>query len=83
MCNAIKIDRKPLASIKKVAQFLYELRSKFVHECDLVLPLNGENVLSMKDKKMHQTQLSLEMLLKAFEQGVMLYFELGSQSAAV
>jgi hypothetical protein len=41
LCNAIKIDRKPLASIKQVAQFLYELRSKFVHECDLVLPLNG------------------------------------------
>jgi hypothetical protein len=75
LSHAIKINGKPLASIKKVAQFLYDLRSKFVHEGRFVLQVNGENVLSMKDKKMVQTQLLLETLLEAFEQGVMLYFE--------
>jgi hypothetical protein len=73
--HSIKINGEPRASIKKVAQFLYDLRSKFVHEGRLVLEVDGEKVLSMKDKKVVQTELSLEILLEAFEQGVMLYFE--------
>jgi hypothetical protein len=76
--HAIKTNGKPLASIKKVAQFLYDLRSKFVHESRLVLQVNGEKVLSMKDKKVVQTNLSLEILLEAFEVGVQLYFDRGS-----
>jgi hypothetical protein len=75
LSHAIKINGKPLDSIKKVAQFLYDLRSKFVHEGRLVLPVYGEKVISMKNKKVVQTQLPLDILLEAFEQGVILYFE--------
>jgi hypothetical protein len=78
LCHAIKIKGEPYDSIKKVALFLYDLRSKFVHEGRLVLQLNGENVLSMKDKKMVQTKLSLDILLDAFEEGVRLYFDRGT-----
>jgi hypothetical protein len=73
--HAIKINGEPRASIKKVAQFLYDLRSKFVHEGELVLTIDIEKVISMKDKKMVQTQLSLDVLLEAFERGVIHYFE--------
>jgi hypothetical protein len=73
--SQIRINGKPFDSIKEVAQFLYNLRSKFVHEGSLVLLVNTDNVLSMKDNKVVQAQLSLEALQDAFEQGVKLYFQ--------
>jgi hypothetical protein len=74
LCRSIKKDKKPLASIKKVAEFLYELRSKFVHEARFVLSLVGSTTLSMEGKKVVEVNLSLETLLDTFEEGVLAYF---------
>lgn len=76
--NAFEVDGKPLASIKKVAEFLYDLRSKFVHEARLVLQLDNFTALSMKGQRVVVTQLSLEVLLEAFEEGVLAYFNRGT-----
>jgi hypothetical protein len=78
LCTAIRVNGKPLASIKKVAEFLYDLRSKFVHEARFVLSLVGYTALSMKGEKVVQIDLSAETLLEAFEEGVLAYFGHGT-----
>lgn len=77
LCNAIKVNGKPLASIKKVAEFLYELRSKFVHEARLVPELSSITAFSMRDRRVVETELSIDTLVEAFEEGVLVYFSRG------
>jgi hypothetical protein len=74
LCNAIRVGGQTLASIEKVAEFLYDLRSKFVHEAELVLGLGELTYFSMKKEKVVQTELSIDTLLEAFEEGVLAYF---------
>jgi hypothetical protein len=78
LCSAIRVGGNPLASIKKVAEFLYDLRSKFVHEARLVLSLVGFMALSRKGQKVVETDLSVEVLLETFEEGVLAYFRRGT-----
>lgn len=78
LCSAIRSGGKPLASIKKVAEFLYDLRSKFVHEARLVLQLSSLMAFSMKGQTVVETELSIETLLEAFEEGVLAYFRHGT-----
>jgi hypothetical protein len=75
LCNAIRVDDKPLASIKKVAEHLYDLRSKFVHEARLVLQLSDSLSLSMRRQQVVETYLSMDVLLDTFEEGVLAYFK--------
>jgi hypothetical protein len=51
LCSSIKKDKKPLASIKKVAEFLYKKRSEFVHEARFVLSLVYHTALSIDGEK--------------------------------
>lgn len=78
LCKAVSVDGQPLASIKKVAEFLYDLRSKFVHEARLVLQLGDVLTLSMKGQRVVETQLSVDTLLDTFEEGVLAYFKRGT-----
>ncbi len=78
LCNAIRVDGKPLASIKKVAEFLYDLRRKFVHEARLVLQLSSFPALSMRGQLAVETELSIDALLEAFEESVLGYFGHGT-----
>lgn len=78
LCSAVRVSGKPLASIKKVAEFLYDLRSKFVHEAHLVLQLSSLTAFSMKGQTVVETKLSIEALLEAFEEGVLAYFGPGT-----
>jgi hypothetical protein len=84
LCNAIRIDGQPLTSVKKVAEFLYEKRSKFVHDAQLLSQIRDDNatVLSMKGNKVVQTELSIESLLQAFEEGLLVYFGRNSLQSA-
>ena len=83
LCDAIRENGKPLASIKKVAEFLYNLRSVFVHEADFVLELDNMTVFSMRRNKVVQTTLPIETLLEVFEEGVLAYFAQGTPSTLV
>jgi len=74
LCNSIHIDGVPIDSIEKLAQFLYKLRSEFVHEAQLVLHVNNSTVYHLKNKRMDCSSLSLDKLLEAFEEGVISYF---------
>lgn len=74
LCNAIQIDGAAAKSIKDVAQFLYNLRSKFVHEGEFVLDIANIPVMSRHKNTNTLTTLSMPKLLGAFEEGVVAYF---------
>lgn len=73
LCKSVEFEGKPLDGIKKVALHLYELRSKFVHEAELVLQL-GRPMHHITQKGYFYVNLSVPALLDAFESGVVAYF---------
>lgn len=73
LCKAVEVDRKPLASIKKLAEFLYNIRSKFVHQADLVLQMAGP-IRHFGHAKPLYTRLTMSIFLAAFEEGLVAYF---------
>ncbi len=74
LCNSIQIDGAAVKSVKGVAQFLYNLRSKFVHEGAIVLDIANVPVMSRHKNANTLTALSMPKLLEAFEEGVVAYF---------
>lgn len=73
LCGAVRMDHKPMASIKKLAEYLYDIRSKFVHQADLVLQMSG-STYHLGHKKLIHTQLTMPLLFSAFEEGLVAYF---------
>ena len=73
LCKSIEFEGKPLDGIKHLAQHLYELRSKFVHEAELVLQLGGPTH-HITPKGYFFTNLSVPALLGAFESGLIAQF---------
>jgi len=73
--SGIKINGAPVRSIKDVAQFLYNLRSKFVHEGEFVLDVAHVPVISRHKNADTLTDLSMPTLLSAFEEGVIAHFK--------
>ena len=71
---SIQVDGAPAKTMKDVAQFLYNLRSKFVHEGELVLDIAAIPVMSRHKDAVTLTGLSIPNLLEAFEEGVIEYF---------
>lgn len=74
LCNSIKIDGVSIDPIEKLAKFLYNLRSEFVHAAGLVLYVNDSTVFHFKKNGMDTSNLSLRILLEAFEEGLLSYF---------
>jgi len=71
--RAVEIERTPVASIKKLAEFLYMVRSKFVHEAEVVLQLSGSMHHFDLNKPLH-TKLTMPLICTAFEEGFVAYF---------
>lgn len=65
-------DAKP--TIEKLSQYLYNLRSKFVHEAQLVAIMSGRTTVSRYGKKFVICKLSLKKLMAFFEEGLIAYF---------
>lgn len=62
-------------SVKEVVRFLYELRSKFVHEGRLILHLSEGPVLLFRNgKKPLLVQLSMNQVCEVFELGLIAHF---------
>ena len=74
LCSAINIGGKPLVSVKKVVEFLYNARSKFVHNAEFVLEVGSSTNLSEKQNKVIQSNLSMDVLLASVEEGILAYF---------
>ncbi len=61
-------------SIENLSKYLYNLRSKFVHEAELVVNMSGRTTLSRYGKKFVICKLSLIKLMQFFEEGLITYF---------
>ena len=77
LCDAVRINGVSLGSIKKLAEFLYNIRSKFVHEAELALQVSELRNLSQGKKGIVKTELRIPLLLTAFEEGLVAYFRDG------
>ena len=73
LCKSIEFEGLPIDGIKKLAQYLYELRSKFVHEAELVLQIGTPTHL-LSEKGHFFVSLTVDALFEAFEAGVIAYF---------
>ncbi len=73
LCAAVHMDDKPMGSINKLAEYLYDVRSKFVHQADLVLQMSG-STYHFGHKKLIHTRLTMPLLCSAFEEGLVAYF---------
>lgn len=72
--SGFKVRGKPVSEIKAVAEFLYNLRSKFVHEGEFVLDIASFPVMSQHKDAETLTDISIPTLLHTFEEGVLAYF---------
>jgi hypothetical protein len=72
--SGFKVRGKPVSQIKAVAEFLYNLRSKFVHEGEFVLDIANIPVMSQHKNVETLTDISIPTLLRVFEEGVLAYF---------
>lgn len=72
--NGFRVRGEPVPGIKAVAEFLYNLRSKFVHEGEFVLDIANLPVMSHHKKSETLTDISVPCLLRAFEDGLLAYF---------
>lgn len=72
--GALKVRGALTKSVKEVAQFLYNLRSKFVHEGEFVLDIANVPVMSKHKNVSTLTSLSMPKLLAVFEEGVIAHF---------
>lgn len=74
LCESIQPGGTPIANIKKLAEYLYQLRSKFVHEAQFVLQISETPLFSFDKNKVTRSTLTVPILLEAFEEGVLAYF---------
>lgn len=61
-------------TIENLSKYLYNLRSKFVHEAELVVNMSDRTTLSRYGKKVVICKLSLIKLMQFFEEGLIAYF---------
>ena len=66
--------RNVKASIENLSKYLYTLRSKFVHEAELIVNMSGRTTISRHGNKVVICKLSLNNLMKYFEEGLIAYF---------
>lgn len=79
LCESIQPGGTPIANIKKLAQYLYQLRSKFVHDAQFVLQISEIPMFSFDKNKVTRSTLTVPILLEAFEEGVLAYFNDGAK----
>jgi len=61
-------------TIENLSKYLYNLRSKFVHEAELVVNMSGRTTVSRYGKNFVLCKLSLRKLMEFFEEGLITYF---------
>lgn len=70
----VRGDKPAERSIGDLAKDLYEMRSKFVHEAKLVLPISKGTFVSRLGNKLVVCNLSIEDVMRFFEEGLLGYF---------
>jgi hypothetical protein len=62
-------------TIESLSNYLYQLRSKFVHEATLVLNMSKDTHISRKGSKIVTCKLSIKDLMSFFEEGLVCHFK--------
>ncbi len=62
-------------TIENLSKYLYELRSKFVHEGKLILNMSAGTAIGKTGKKVVVCKLSIEDLMNFFEEGLIRHFK--------
>lgn len=62
-------------TIEDLSKYLYELRSKFVHEVKLILNMSAGTAIGKTGKKVVVSKLSIEDLMTFFEEGLIRHFK--------
>lgn len=62
-------------TIENLSKYLYELRSKFVHEADLILNMSEGTTVGRNGNKIVVCKLSIKDLMTFFEEGLINYFK--------
>lgn len=62
------------STIEDLAKYLYEMRSKFVHEAELVLHMSAGTSIGRKGDKVVVCDLSITDAMQFFEEGLIIYF---------
>lgn len=73
LCGSVTLNKKPTTEIKKLAEYLYQLRSKFVHEGELVLEIGGPIYVVTRKGLVHSS-LTVSAVFRAFELGLLTHF---------
>ena len=73
LCGSISVDKKPTTEIKKLAEFLYNLRSAFVHKAEFAHELSGPIFVITKAGHV-ESKLTVAGIFRAFELGVIEHF---------
>lgn len=61
-------------SIENLAKYLYEMRSKFIHEAKLVLHMSRRTSVGRMGNKIVICKLSINYAMKFFEEGLLTHF---------
>jgi hypothetical protein len=72
LCKTISTKGKPVENIKKLAEFLYTLRSNFVHEGEFAHEVCGGYINTKKG--LVRSSLIADAVFDAFENGVLAHF---------
>jgi hypothetical protein len=72
--QAIRIQGKPVSSIKRAIQVLYGLRSRFVHEANLLVHLYSRPTASILKKTGYLFDLSFAEFAELFEEALIMHF---------
>jgi hypothetical protein len=70
----LRKDLKVKNAEQNLSKHLYNLRSKFVHEAELVVNMSGRTTLNRYGKKFVTCKLSLRKLMEIFEEGLVTHF---------
>ena len=73
LCGLVSVNKNPTAEIKKLAEFLYSIRSGFVHKAEFAHELSGPITVITKSGHV-RSELTAEGILRAFELGVIEHF---------
>ena len=73
LCGSITVNKKPTAEIKKLAEYLYNLRSGFVHRAEFAHEINGPTFVVTKNGPV-RSELTVSAILRAFELGLLAHF---------
>ncbi|MHB8086670.1 MAG: hypothetical protein ACYDH2_00325 [Anaerolineaceae bacterium] len=63
-------------SIEDLSKLLYQIRSDFIHNAELVVELSEVSTLSKRNKKPYLFEISLSTFCKVFELGVLNFFNI-------